>query len=155
METGLLACQRSVVTCCFTLCSWKHGCLARAGSPKRQEYWPETGRAHAAQQTSSATCQLCGSRGEEVQSGTTPSPRPTSSLSSGPRSPWIEGREVLILTPTLTMPAPWPVDGERRLRPARSAQGPRGRQNPSWGNGNWDQACSVVPSPSYKRQIQR
>ena len=69
--------------CFFTLCSWKHGdawhaltlpnarsASLRLGAPMQPSKW-------------SPPPASCGSRGEEVQPGTTPSPRPTGSLSWG------------------------------------------------------------------------
>ena len=118
---------------------------------------PANGRVHKAHQqrvSSAHQCVTQESRSEDVQSGISLSkahhpsqgePATPKGLQSPLPDPISLG-EMLILTPTPTVPAPWflgangsstgPWKETRRGRwhRARSAEGPKGRQNVSWGN---------------------
>lgn len=152
-------CQRSVFTCCFTLCSWKHGdawhvlTLPNARS---------TGlRPGACTQPSKRLLPLPAvGRGVRKCSQAPPLPQGQLAVSpGGPRSTWIEGGEVLILTPTLTMPAPWPVDGDAERggcsQPGMHRGHGAGRTHPGEMKGVGPSMLCCPITFTYKRQIQR
>lgn len=80
----------------------------------------------------------CGSRGEEVQSGVSPPPRPPGVSPGGPLSAWIEGGEMLILTP-----APWMGMQSGEAAPGQECKGATGQAEPilgEWVGGGTRQA---------------
>lgn len=126
------------------------GYLACADSPECQACWPETGHVHAAQQMVSVTCQLwVEGWGSAVRHHATPPPRKASwSLSWGTPQclDWGWGD---------ADPDPGPLHGDAERggcsRPGMQRGHGVGRTHPGEVGRRWDQASSVVPSPSLTK----